>query len=98
MSSAQLPSLASIAGLSSGNDSTTAALNPPSTRAGGQDDGNLHKLPQILCGFHLILNSSHLILCGSHVISYDFHLILYDSHMIFYGFYLMLYSFYLAFI
>ena len=29
--------------------SRSAARTPPSTRAGGQDDGSLNKLPQIRC-------------------------------------------------
>ena len=30
-----------------GNGAKTVAQNPPPTRAGGQDDGSLNKLPQI---------------------------------------------------
>ena len=33
---------------SRGSRSWTATRDPPSTRAGGQDDGSLHKLPQII--------------------------------------------------
>ena len=41
----------------------TAAPNHPFTRAGGQDDGSLHKLPQlILIGFDMILMGFNLIL------------------------------------
>ena len=34
---------------SCGSGPRTAARTLPSTRAGGQDDGSLHKLPQIIC-------------------------------------------------
>ena len=51
----------------------TAAPKPPSTRAGCQDYGSLHKLPHmILYDFHMILYNFDMVLYDFHTISYDF--------------------------